>query len=46
MMYSASCADRRVAVEEAELIGQVVVERAGPRGHVLHGVLLAVAPPR
>ena len=47
-------ADGRFAVEEAELIGQVVVERAGPRGHVLHGVLFAVgllaegrpAPPR
>ena len=47
-------ANDRLAVEEAELIGQVVVERAGPRGHVLHGFLLAVgllaergpAPPR
>ena len=35
-------ADGRLAVEEAELIGQVVVERAGPRGHVLHRFLLAV----
>ena len=35
--------DRRVAVEEAELIGQIIVKRPGPRGHVLHGVLLAVA---
>ena len=47
-------ADDRLAVEEAELIGQVIVERAGTRGHVLHGFLLAVglfaerrpAPPR
>ena len=35
-------ADGRLAVEEAELIGQVVVERPGPRGHVLHRVVLAV----
>ena len=35
-------ADGRLGVEEAELVGQVVVERLRPRGHVLHGVVLAV----
>ena len=35
-------ADDRLAVEEAELIGQVIVKRPRPRGHVLHGFLLAV----
>ena len=34
--------DDRVAFEEAELVGQVVVERLGPRRHVLHRVVLAV----
>ena len=36
-------ADGRFAVEEAELFAQVVVERPRARGHVLHGVLLAIA---
>ncbi len=31
-----------IAIEEAELIDQVVVERSGPRRHILHRVLLAV----
>ena len=34
--------DLAVAFEIAELVGQVVVERLGPRGHVLHGVVLAI----
>ena len=42
MMYSARARTVGVAVEEAELVGQVVVQRAGPRGHVLHRVVLAV----
>jgi len=33
----------RIGVEEAELLGQLVVERLGARGHVLHGLLFAVA---
>ena len=35
--------DRRVAIEKAELFGQIIVKRTRTRGHVLHGVLLAVA---
>ena len=42
MMYSASALNRRIAVVEAELLGQVVMERARAGGHVLHGVLLAI----
>src|SRR5271165_6892674 len=34
--------DRRAAIEKAELFGQIIVKRTRTRGHVLHGVLLAV----
>src|SRR5208282_3680334 len=34
--------DRRFTIEEAELLGQIIVKGTRTRGHVLHGVLLAV----